>query len=616
MITAVKRKKGRGAREEGRGSKPNPKSQIPNSKSQPERLTVVSTGAVTAIVELRYDVQGGVKPWSADFELAGPGFRTDMAPDGWDRFPDRTKALLSTLKQLRFELNAQRHEGHGHVARASATRAVKELEQYRRIVESQEPSVDGPGKKRLVDMTDAELAEACKASKTPEHLIGELSGCLANVNGKTRGEGRGARGEDSDDRFEHESFGCIPAAEKWLKKHHVPKQAWSIYLAVMPRRGKKISIALSDWAQMVNAVVTRWIKAGWHSAKLGCKWQLEGALDGAAVGIEIDPDFINVHALKKDDPEFCSETGYRSFTVDDGAKTTPQQLLREFAAARKEYREELARDERRAAREAKRAAKTQSKIPNPKSPIPSPSSLAPRPSPAIPAETAFLDPLKAGEKRTLAKLEAAIERNLAGFVEVGRALAEIRDSRLYRETHETFEAYCRDRWQLSRSQAYRQIAAAEVFQQVSPIGDKLGAVPAIESQARPLAKIDADQRAEVWEAVVKAAPKVDGKPRITAELVESQVREWNRTFDSPSSLVPTPHAAACFRLAIRARNTRTSSSRSWRGSLSALRRIRANAVRTRRIRGGRMASTAARTWAAFSFSAAIRAHNAIAASWH
>jgi phage N-6-adenine-methyltransferase len=46
----------------------------------------------------------------------------------------------------------------------------------------------------------------------------------------------------------------------------------------------------------------------------------------------------------------------------------------------------------------------------------------------------------------LAECEAVIERGLATFVEVGNALLEIRDDRLYRETHRTFEDYCRERW--------------------------------------------------------------------------------------------------------------------------------------------------------------------------
>ena len=44
------------------------------------------------------------------------------------------------------------------------------------------------------------------------------------------------------------------------------------------------------------------------------------------------------------------------------------------------------------------------------------------------------------------------------FIEVGKALLAIRDAKLYRKTHKTFEAYCRDRWEMSRPRAYQLIA--------------------------------------------------------------------------------------------------------------------------------------------------------------
>ena len=49
------------------------------------------------------------------------------------------------------------------------------------------------------------------------------------------------------------------------------------------------------------------------------------------------------------------------------------------------------------------------------------------------------------EGERLAQCEATIRRGLHTFVEVGQALAEIRDSRLYRATHETFATYLDDR---------------------------------------------------------------------------------------------------------------------------------------------------------------------------
>ena len=53
------------------------------------------------------------------------------------------------------------------------------------------------------------------------------------------------------------------------------------------------------------------------------------------------------------------------------------------------------------------------------------------------------------EKNRLTELETKIKRGMTGFFEVGRALQEIREAKLYRENHATFEAYLADRWDLS-----------------------------------------------------------------------------------------------------------------------------------------------------------------------
>ncbi|PJF23839.1 MAG: hypothetical protein CUN53_20860, partial [Phototrophicales bacterium] len=69
----------------------------------------------------------------------------------------------------------------------------------------------------------------------------------------------------------------------------------------------------------------------------------------------------------------------------------------------------------------------------------------------------------------LAEHEARIERGLKAFYEVGESLRAIRDARLYRE-FKTFEDYCEQRWHLSRRQADRLIAAAEVVDHLRPTG--------------------------------------------------------------------------------------------------------------------------------------------------
>jgi len=96
----------------------------------------------------------------------------------------------------------------------------------------------------------------------------------------------------------------------------------------------------------------------------------------------------------------------------------------------------------------------------------------------------------------LARLESLISRNQERFCETGRALKEIRDNRLYKlALFDTFEAYTRARWDISRAQAYRLIKYCEVIRNLSPIGDLL---PANESQIRHLAQLSPIEQRLVW----------------------------------------------------------------------------------------------------------------------
>ncbi|AHF92479.1 hypothetical protein OPIT5_21690 [Opitutaceae bacterium TAV5] len=72
------------------------------------------------------------------------------------------------------------------------------------------------------------------------------------------------------------------------------------------------------------------------------------------------------------------------------------------------------------------------------------------------------------ERDQLTRCEANIER---GLTAVGQALKTIRDARLYRETHDNFEAYCYERWQRSKRWANYQIAAA-IFAEENPEADE------------------------------------------------------------------------------------------------------------------------------------------------
>ena len=167
-------------------------------------------------------------------------------------------------------------------------------------------------------------------------------------------------------------------------------------------------------------------------------------------------------------------------------------------------------------------------------------------------------PLTAPEVDRLAELEAVIRAGLETFIDVGTALSEIKEQRLYRATHRSFEAYCDEKWQLGRSHAYRLVEAAQTVRvllqddskdvpvpvmrreavtesirvpryteahdddrapdaDVSPIGDTV-LTPEREAQVRPLTALEPQEQRAAWRRAVEAA---GGQP--TARQVAAEV---------------------------------------------------------------------------------------------
>ena len=118
---------------------------------------------------------------------------------------------------------------------------------------------------------------------------------------------------------------------------------------------------------------------------------------------------------------------------------------------------------------------------------------------------------------TLADCEAVIERGLTSFVEVGQALARIRDARLYLDGHATFEDYCRERWQVSDSRARQLIGAASTVTNVTVEG---APAPSSEGVARELNR--ASDPVKTWKATVEQYG-----PKPTARQVKATAESQN-----------------------------------------------------------------------------------------
>lgn len=112
------------------------------------------------------------------------------------------------------------------------------------------------------------------------------------------------------------------------------------------------------------------------------------------------------------------------------------------------------------------------------------------------------------ESATLQRLEGVIRRGFKAWIEVGEALSEIREKRLYRATHKTFEDYCRDRWDMSRQAASRMIAGLSVVKDLSTRDDKTEDEPIVPETpwaAQPLVRLEPEQRREAWDKAVEDA---------------------------------------------------------------------------------------------------------------
>jgi hypothetical protein len=179
--------------------------------------------------------------------------------------------------------------------------------------------------------------------------------------------------------------------------------------------------------------------------------------------------------------------------------------------------------------------------------------ITPAPLRRAPRDVFDVQPLSAEQQAVFAALETVVERGLRDFIDVGNALAQIRDERLYTDKFANFEAYSRVRWGFSRSYADRVIEAAQTATML-PMGIK----PATERVARELRPLKG--RPEIMTATYKAVEKE--KPNATAAEMKRAVRAV------VAMPVTTPErAATAAREAVRSRAPRPAmdraSDRTW-----------------------------------------------------
>lgn len=104
------------------------------------------------------------------------------------------------------------------------------------------------------------------------------------------------------------------------------------------------------------------------------------------------------------------------------------------------------------------------------------------------------------QQRKAEKLIETVRQWQAGFVQAGEALIEIngRDTDKPLWIGDSFADYCEVVFDLEKSKVYRLMRAADVVRDLS----EFDILPANENQADAMSGLKADNRREVWEAVL------------------------------------------------------------------------------------------------------------------
>lgn len=131
--------------------------------------------------------------------------------------------------------------------------------------------------------------------------------------------------------------------------------------------------------------------------------------------------------------------------------------------------------------------------------------------------------LTVDERGRLDSLEAVIERGRQTFVDVGMALMEIRESKLYKP-YGTFEQYCKDRWGFSKQHSIRLIQASGIAQEMAPMG-------AISSErtAREFVKVPKEERTKVAKEAAAVAKSAGRETINSSDVKEAKKRLYDPT---------------------------------------------------------------------------------------
>jgi hypothetical protein len=144
--------------------------------------------------------------------------------------------------------------------------------------------------------------------------------------------------------------------------------------------------------------------------------------------------------------------------------------------------------------------------------------------------------LTAQERGRLAELEGIVENHLPTFLAVGRALVQIRNERLFRESYPTWELYCQKRWGFGYNHANELARCAQVAEGLlascaGPQGDSPLPANLSPDVLRPLAPLEPELASACWRVASKL-----GRP--TAHTVAKIVRAVTSAIGAGNGTTP------------------------------------------------------------------------------
>jgi hypothetical protein len=150
------------------------------------------------------------------------------------------------------------------------------------------------------------------------------------------------------------------------------------------------------------------------------------------------------------------------------------------------------------------------------------------PQSGIPESVTTTEIVPADPNQRLAQLEADIQEGLdlveQGKAKIWQAVAAIRSERLWELSgHESFEAYCKCRWNWEKSNAHEVALAGEVVSTLKQSGIPDSELPTSVSQTRELARVPATERPKVLKQAQEAT---NGKP--TAKAIKQAAQSANQ----------------------------------------------------------------------------------------